>query len=184
MSRMVSRNTAQHVAQRCSCNFETYPIVFSICQNPLIINFSSIRAVFTELFRCRASCRATLRNMLRNVAATTLKSPILFPVCVYLSTRGSQLCISTVPGDISNCPVFFRKKKEMEKKREKSLSTLPRCVPGRRGVPVRPPGCPYLLVYWTDFKNKKTKWGVYGGSESIDNTHFTVRTRKTFLTQF
>ena len=134
MSRIVSRNTAQHVAQRCSYNFGT--------------------------------------------------SPILFPVCVYLSTRGSQLCISTVPGDISNCPVFFRKKKKMEKKREKSLSTLPRCVPGRRGVPVRPPGCPYLLVYWTDFKNKKTKWGVYGGSESIGNTHFTVRTRKSFLTQF
>jgi len=59
MSRIVSRDTAWHVARRCSYNFETCPIVFSVCQNILIMNFSSKHARFHEIYRCHVTCHVT-----------------------------------------------------------------------------------------------------------------------------
>jgi len=85
MSRIVSRDTAWHVARRCSYNFETCPIVLSECQNLLIINFCSKHAAFSEINRCRASCHATLRDMTRDVAATTLKHVLLYSAYVKIS---------------------------------------------------------------------------------------------------
>jgi len=81
MTRNVSRDTVQNVGRRNWYSFKTYAIVFSVCKNFLNNNFSSIRALFTELFRCRASCRATPRNMLRRCSYNFETYPIVFSVC-------------------------------------------------------------------------------------------------------
>ena len=105
--------------------------------------------------------------------------PILFAVCVYLRARGSQLVISTLPRDMTSGPFACWKKKRWRRWRRNRLA-LYRAASRAERVAGSTPGCPYLLVYWTDFKNKKTKWGVCGGPDSIDLIHFPVRLRKMF----